>query len=244
MNSTADRPCVTRHGRPANRLGDGCIPDMAPLVDIKLSLNASAPESIESLREMLANLESQLVSLYEEKEHVAPPTGVVDETLTALYEDKQRLSARTIGDLQSTVDSLTQQLAEFYERREHGLDGADDTALHAMVESLTAQLQSVYEDREHIEGTDGRHDPAVASLLATVQSFEAQLAAFYADAEGLQWGHGESVAMVHSLTEQIAVLLEERNDLAAECDRLANDVTATKRRAREMVDAIVAQSLG
>lgn len=213
-------------------------------MDLKLSLTAAAPESIESLREMLANLEAQLVSLYEEKEHVAAPAPAVDETITALYEDKQRLSARTIADLREMVDNLTAQLAEFYEQRERGLpDPGAAVTLHATIDGLNQQLHALYEERELDGVADRLTDSSRAALLATVQSFEAQLASFYEESEGQPWAHGEAVTMVHSLTEQVAVLLEERNELAAQCDRLATDVATVKKRAREMVDALVAQSL-
>ncbi|WP_373061247.1 hypothetical protein [Gemmatimonas sp.] len=46
------------------------------------------------------------------------PANAPDETLTTGSEDKQRLSARTIADLRVSVDSLSAQLAEFYENRE------------------------------------------------------------------------------------------------------------------------------
>lgn len=215
-------------------------------MDLKLSLSASAPESVEELREMLANMEAQLVALYDEKEHTQVSNPVaVDETLTALYEDKQRLSARTIADLQASVESLTAQLADFYEQREQGAaDPNTEASLRATIAGLNEQLHSIYSERELTDYAANFPDASVATLLATVQSFEAQLAALYAEGEGQPWAHREAVTMVHSLTEQVAALLDERNDIAADNARLASDIATTKRRAREMVDAIVAQSLG
>jgi hypothetical protein len=49
--------------------------------------------------------------------------------------------------------------------------------------------------------------------------------------------------MAESFAEQVAALLEERNDLMQECENLKSDIRTTKRRAREMIDALVSQSL-
>jgi len=148
-------------------------------LDIRHALSASAPESLGELREMLASLEAQLVALYEEKEEWSAPSVAPDETLAALYEDKQRLSARTIADLRASVDSFSAQLAEFYEDRERA---------------------------------------------------------------SAPFGHGEAVEMVHSLEAQVVALLHERNDLVEQLARAIQDVSTAKRRARELVNAVVDQS--
>lgn len=181
-------------------------------LDIRYALSASAPESLDALREMLGNLEAQLVSLYEEKEH-AWQQAAPDETLTALYEDKLRMSARTTGELRASVESLSAQLAEFYEEREHRSQPTPESA-----------------------------SPDHAALLATVQSFEAQLAALYDERATAPYGHLEAVEMVRSLELQVAALLEERNDLALQLEKAGDEVQAAKRRARELVNALVDQS--
>jgi hypothetical protein len=48
--------------------------------------------------------------------------------------------------------------------------------------------------------------------------------------------------MVHNLEAQVAALLEERNDLADQLARSADDVASAKRKARELVNALVEQS--
>lgn len=48
--------------------------------------------------------------------------------------------------------------------------------------------------------------------------------------------------MVASLEAQVAVLLEERDDLATQITRVTDDAHAAKRRARAMVDAVVEQA--
>lgn len=210
-------------------------------LDIRHALAASAPESLEELREMLGNLEAQLVSLYEEKEttwrQAAP-----DETLTALYEDKQRLSARTIAELRESVESLSAQLAEFYEAREQGDSVSGDTsALHITLESLTQQLHALYEEREH-GGFSGTPPSSLDALQTTVRSFEEQLHALYDERAKAPYGHGEAVEMVHNLEAQVAALLEERNDLAEQLARSADEVATAKRKARDLVNALVDQS--
>lgn len=209
---------------------------------MNLSHHHAAADSIESLRESLASLEQQLVSLYADRERENGITFSADESLAALYEDKQRLSARTITDLRDTVEGLTAQLADFYALREEGGD-ASNSSLMATIEGLTQQLSAFYEEREQ-EAT-GADLPAnsIAALHATVQSLEAQLASFYEEGEGQRLGHGEAVCMAESFAEQVAALLEERNDLLQECESLKADVLTTKRRAREMIDALVSQSL-
>jgi chorismate mutase len=219
------------------------VPRCHLALDIRHALAASAPDSIEALREMLGNLESQLVSLYEEKEqgwqhaHPAP----ADEALTALYEDKQRLSTRTIAELRSSVDSLAAQLAEFYEAREHGRDHAQ-SGMQETLDNLTVQLHALYEEREQGAFTSALGTPAHDALLATVQSFEAQLASLYEERAHAPYSHHEAIEMVHSLEAQVAALLEERNHLAEQVARAAADVSHAKQRARELVNALVDQS--
>jgi uncharacterized phage infection (PIP) family protein YhgE len=216
------------------------VPRCQLALDIRHALSASAPESLEALREMLGNLEAQLVSLYEEKE-TTWKQAAPDETLTALYEDKQRLSARTIADLRESVNSLSTQLAEFYEAREHGHDGGDSAALRITLDSLTQQLHTLYEERE-LGAFAASPSGDIAALQATVRSFEEQLHALYDERTHAPFGHGEAVAMVHNLEAQVAALLEERNDLADQLARSADDVASAKRKARELVNALVEQS--
>ena len=211
-------------------------------LDIRHVLSASAPDSIQELRDMLGSLETQLVALYDEKEHDAPQATSSDESLTALYEVKQRLSARTIADLRASVDSMSAQLAELYETQEHGGGEADSAAMHDTLASLTEQLHALYEEREQhaFSGSIGTADHA--SLLASLQSFEAQLHALYAERADAPYGHLEAVEMVSSLEAQVAALLDERNDLAEQLSRASQDVHAAKKRARDLVNAVLDQS--
>ncbi len=214
-------------------------------LDIRHALSASAPESIDDLREMLGSLEAQLVSLYEEQEHrpARAFAGASDEALTALYEDKQRLSARMIADLRVSVESLSAQLAEFYEGREHDRDTATSGgAMSETLASLTAQLHALYEEREQGAFTASFVTPDHAALIASLQSFEAQLHALYDDQARAPYTHHEAIDMVGSLEAQVAALLEERNDLAEQLTRSSDDVATAKRRARELVNAVLDQS--
>jgi chromosome segregation ATPase len=180
---------------------------------MNLSHQNIASESIDSLRETLASLEQQLVSVYAERERESGIHFSSDETLAALYEDKQRLSARTIAELRASVESLTLQLADLYELRESG--GADPEALLATVDGLTEQLHALYEEREFDEfGPPG-------TVLTRV----------------------DATYMAESLTEQVAALLDERNDLEQQCEQIKSELRNTKKRAKEMIDALVSQSL-
>jgi chromosome segregation ATPase len=209
---------------------------------MKLSHHNAAADSIESLRESLASLEQQLVCLYADREREDGITFSADESLAALYEDKQRLSARTIADLRESVENLTAQLTDVYALRESGSDGADSSLL-ATIDGLSQQLHVLYEEREQGESDSGPAETGVAALHATVQSLQAQLADFYSEGEALGLGHREAVCMAESFTDQVAALLDERNDLLQECESLKADIRTTKRRAREMIDALVSQSL-
>ena len=209
-------------------------------LDIRNALSASAPDSLDALREMLGSLEAQLVSLYEEREDGWQKLAASDEVITALYEDKQRLSARTVADLRSSVESLNAQLAEFYEVREHGLESGDPS-INETVENLAAQLHALYQERE-----EGAFASALSTshtdLIASLQSFEEQLAALYEERALAPFGHGEAIEMVRSLESQVATLLEERNDLADQLERSHAEISNAKRKARELVNALVDQS--
>ena len=208
---------------------------------MNLSHHNAATDSIDSLRESLASLEQQLVCIYADRERENGVTFSADESLAALYEDKQRLSARTIADLRESVENLTAQLTDLYASRESGDENAD--SLLATIDGLNQQLSALYEERELNESSSGLPETGVAALHATVESLEAQLVALYAEGEGLSLGHRDAACMAESLTEQVAALLDERNDLMQECEGLKSEVRTTKRRAREMIDALVSQSL-
>jgi len=208
---------------------------------MNLSHHNAATDSIDSLRESLASLEQQLVCIYADRERENGVTFSADESLAALYEDKQRLSARTIADLRESVENLTAQLTDLYASRESGDENAD--SLLATIDGLNQQLSALYEERELNESSSGLPETGVAALHATVESLEAQLVALYAEGEGLSLGHRDAACMAQSLTEQVAALLVERNDLTQECEGLKSDIRTTKRRAREMIDALVSQSL-
>jgi len=208
---------------------------------MNLSHHNAATDSIDSLRESLASLEQQLVCIYADRERENGVTFSADESLAALYEDKQRLSARTIADLRESVENLTAQLTDLYASRESGDENAD--SLLATIDGLNQQLSALYEERELNESSSGLPETGVAALHATVESLEAQLVALYAEGEGLSLGHRDAAYMAQSLTEQVAALLVERNDLTQECEGLKSDIRTTKRRAREMIDALVSQSL-
>jgi chromosome segregation ATPase len=209
---------------------------------MNLSHHNAAADSIESLRESLASLEQQLVCIYADRERENGITFSADESLAALYEDKQRLSARTIADLRESVENLTAQLAEFYTARESGAESRE-SSLQSTIDGLTQQLHALYEERELNELSADLPETGVAALHATVQSLEAQLASLYADGDGLTLGHRDAVCMAESFAEQVAALLEERDDLLRECASLKSEIHTTKRRAREMIDALVSQSL-
>ena len=209
---------------------------------MNLSHHNTDAASIESLRESLASLEQQLVSLYADRERENGVSFAADESIAALYEDKQRLSARTIAGLRESVENLTAQLADVYALRESGAE-ADTSNLQATIDGLSEQLHVLYEERELNASEAGPQEGGVAALQATVQSLEAQLAAFYAEGEGQSLSRSDLASMTESLLEQVAALLEERNELAHECESLKSDIRTTKRRARDMIDALVSQSL-
>ncbi len=210
-------------------------------LDLRPALHASAPDSIDDLREMLGSLEAQLVSLYEERESPVVQTAPTDEALYALYEDKQRLGARTVADLRASVESLSEQLAEFYHGREHPDHSGDAT--QDMLASLTDQLHALYEEREHAAyaGTLGADDRA--SLLSSLQSFEAQLHALYEERALAPVSHAGALDMVTSLEAQVAALLDERNELADRLSLASLDVLSAKKRARDLINAVIDQSL-
>lgn len=209
---------------------------------MNLSHHNAAADSIESLRESLASLEQQLVCIYADRERESNTPFSGDESLAALYEDKQRLSARTIADLRESVENLTAQLTEFYALREFGAEAADSNLL-AIIDGLNQQLHALYDERALSHASSDLPQADVATLRCTVQSLEAQLAVLYEEGEGLSLGHRDAAFMAQSLTEQVAALLEERNDLLKECESLKADILSTKRRAREVIDVLVSQSL-
>jgi len=108
------------------------------------------------------------------------------------------------------------------------------------VDSFSAQLAEFYEDREQLApAVDADHS---AELLTTLQSYEAQLHALYDERASAPFGHGEAVEMVHSLEAQVVALLHERNEVVEQLARAIQDVSTAKRRARELVNAVVDQS--
>ena len=202
-----------------------------------LSNRNASSDSIESLRESLASMEQQLASLYAEQEFKKGLTFSGDETLAALYEDKQRLSARTIADLRESVESLSAQLADVYAQREAAPD-VNQSALLATIDGLTLQLHDLYEERELAQAGLGHAGGRADAPQHLAGARAAQPSAAKEEARCR-----ELADMAQSFSEQVAVLLEERNDLVRTVDSLKADLSTAKRRARDMIDALVAQSL-
>lgn len=147
-------------------------------LDIRPSLHSSAPESLSELREMLGSLEAQLVSVYEEQEQTALRAVAPDETLSALYEDKQRLSARTIVELRASVESMAAQLADCYETREGNAAPSGSAEMHDMLGSLTAQLEALYEEHSTAPYS-------ISEAVEMVHSLEAQVGSLLEERDDL-----------------------------------------------------------
>ena len=201
---------------------------------------AGAPPGVEALQEMLGNLEAQLATLYEEKEHGSGGFGAASEAIAGMYEEKLRIGAQQVAAMQATIDGLDAQLRALYDEKAGG--GFEGSALEATVASLTEQLHGFYEERELAAGV-----PTASSdlaLRATVQGLEEQLHALYAEREQAGRSPGEATAMIDSLTDQVAALLEERNELVAQLDAARREVDGAKTKARRLIGAMLDETLG
>lgn len=113
--------------------------------------------------------------------------------------------------------------------REDADDHMHDTLI-ATIEGLEAQLQSIYEERS---------SPDYFSTESALESMEAQLRDLYAEREA-QDGDGtlarpsasEAYQMVENLVQQIAALLEERNELSDSLDSSRMELKIHRERER------------
>lgn len=132
----------------------------------------------------------------------------------------QAVAANDVEGARALIESLEAQLCDIYAER-----AKEGEALQAsgLVRSLVEQLEAVYADQE-------RAGPAAdmnESLVSQVESL-------YAD----RLEHDDMVA---SLEGQVAVLLEERNDLAAEVEELRARVKRVEHMAKSVVSGMADQ---
>lgn len=200
---------------------------------------AELPDSIEALREMVTSLEAQLVTLYEEKEESGDqPAHAGVEASGASHDEKALLSARQIAALEETVAGLDAQLRSLYGER--SAEAFEQSQVQETLASLTDQLHALYEERE----LSATVSPSGSlALEETVRGLEEQLHALYAEREAQPHSAGEAEAMISSLTDQVAVLLEERDALAVALQHTESKIADTKTRARRLINAMLDEML-
>jgi len=167
-------------------------------ISIRNASRAGASDSIDELLEIVASLEGQVTSLYEEKEAAGMSTGGGDsDGLVALYEQKVALSNRTIVELQTAMTSFEVQLDSLYGDRETP-GGADAVALATTIDGLNAQLNALYDEK-----ADG------GELETVLDGLNAQLTALY-DEKAADGGLAETI---DGLNTQLSALYDEKAEL-------------------------------
>ncbi|MFN3200762.1 MAG: hypothetical protein ACE366_20355 [Bradymonadia bacterium] len=217
--------------------------------------------SVGDLQEMVASLEAQLVSLYEEREQSglfdavdhddiyiakiargADTIQSLEETieglnaqLVALYDEKVAGEAPgdALAQAHATIDNLNAQLCDLYaERAEQSADNAaESNDLLVTIDSLNAQLCDLYDHQS--EGHD--------ALQLTVESLEAQLVALYDEkvAAAPAGSSDESALMVESLNAQVVALIDEKMALEEELAKSRAAVERFKGRMHKVLESIV-----
>jgi uncharacterized protein YoxC len=197
-------------------------------ISVRNAFRAGSSDSLDELRETIASLESQVTSMYEEKEAEGMTScGGDSDGLVALYEQKVALSNRTVADLQMALSSFEEQLAGLYADREVHADSPVGDLSDALA-SLEAQVVSLYAEKEEAVAAaffsgfrgeltglynEGGHQ---SDLPAIVEGLEAQLHALYREREeegdvAAQYGSpnaGDMAAMILSFEEQLAGFYE------------------------------------
>jgi len=197
-------------------------------ISVRNAFRAGSSDSLDELRETIASLESQVTSMYEEKEAGGlTSAGGDSDGLVALYEQKVALSNRTVADLQTALHSFEDQLAGLYEDRE----ALGDTSVGDLSEALTsleAQVVALYGEKEDSAGAADMIDGLNAQLSvlydekseqgdmpAVIEGLEAQLHALYREREDGDFAAklgtadtGDLLATIRSFEEQLAGFYE------------------------------------
>jgi len=196
-------------------------------ISVRNAFRAGSSDSLDELRETIASLESQVTSMYEEKEAEGMTScGGDSDGLVALYEQKVALSNRTVADLQMALSSFEEQLAGLYADREAHADSPVGDLSDALA-SLEAQVVSLYSEKEESVAAaffsgfkgelTGLYDEGgpQSDLPAIVEGLEAQLHALYREREegdfASQYGSpnaDDMAEMIHSFEEQLAGFYE------------------------------------
>jgi chromosome segregation ATPase len=207
-------------------------------ISVRNAFRAGSSDSLDDLRETIASLESQVTSLYEEKEAAGLSSGGGDQDgLVALYEQKVALSHRTVAALQTALASFEEQLAALYDDKAEAGDSS------VVIEGLEAQLHALYQEREEQELVVQPGASDTSALMATIHSFEEQLASMYEAQASHEHGVVEAHLMVASLEPQLAALLDERDDLAAALQDKTAELERSRSKAKEMVAALMEQAM-
>ena len=162
----------------------GLDPDeaVAMIESMEVQLNdlyRSLEEEEGDAAERLAAIEDVLgISTREEAEELSEIARQMENQLTTLYEDKQKLQSLgldSIGDAVDMIENMEDQLADLYEDREalRGIRAAGDTE----DQSTFQQLEALYAERERLQQALG-----VASadeIIELVESLNTQLEELY-----------------------------------------------------------------
>ena len=133
-----------------------------------------------------------------------------------------------------TIEGLDAQLRSLYEDREFSTD--EHVALRETVDNLERQLVSLYEERENQQYVSGFS--SAADIAASARSFEEQLHALYEEQSKVRYGVTDANFMVDSLEQQVAALLEERNELAEELAQTRLAAADQRLKARDLITAV------
>lgn len=185
--------------------------------------------SVSDLQEMVASLEAQLVSLYEERAQ----GGLHDEVdQDAIYIAKIAQGTDTIADLQLTVTNLNAQLVALYDEKLSWSEAL--AAAQESVASLDAQLCDLY-------GAQGKADLDQRALQETVESLEAQLCALYD--EKVAAGEDDLRLAVDSLEAQVICLTDEKMALEAALAKAEANLQRFRSRMTRVLESIVDQAI-
>lgn len=170
---------------------------------------------------------------------MAAAAASLENQLIDLYQEREQAGGLSYEELKMTVEGLNAQLHSLYEDREGSTEECQ--VLRETVKNFETQLASLYQDREHADYLS--RFPVDVDVAAAARSFEEQLHAIYEEQSKARYGISEANIMADSLEQQVAALLEERDELADTLTKARQTAAEQRSKARDLITAVFERAI-
>lgn len=195
--------------------------------------SANDATNIDRFYEAIANMEAQLVAIYQDQSELGIDLGEAKATIESmegqlfeLYREKEQAQGTGTVDLQASLESMEQQLVELYRDQQDRINSQDIISdLESQLSRLELKLQSASGDQ---------------TLFETIENLELQLCDLYQERELLmRQPGGEILAKLMSLLQENIELSKQNAQLKVDFAHQHKEIVETKAALKQLSSTIL-----